>query len=55
MDDNIIQWFDPEELARTSLNQFMLYTDPYASSPWGWYVLKEFHKKITAVLEQVER
>lgn len=55
MDDKIVQWFNPEELARTSLNQFMLYTDPYANSPGGAYVLKDFHKKITSVLEKVER
>ena len=48
-------WFDPEELAKNSLSQFMLYTDPYAHSPWGWYVLKEFHKKIINILEKVEK
>lgn len=52
---DILQWFNPEKLARDSLAQFMLYTDPFANSPWGWYVLKEFHRKIINVLEKVER
>jgi len=55
MTDNILKDFNPEKLARDNLTQFMLYTDPYAHSPWGWYVLKEFHRKIIEAFERVER
>ena len=53
--DNLLKDFDPEALAREQLAYFLLYTDPYAQSPTGWYVIKEFHRKIINAFERVEK
>lgn len=53
--DNLIKDFNPEELAKSKLSYFLLYTDPYAHSPNWSYVIKEFHRKIINAFERVER
>lgn len=53
--DYLVNNFDEKQLARDNLKMFMLYTDPYAQSPWWAYVLQDFHRKIIDVLEKVEK
>ena len=53
--DNLVKNFDEKALAKDSLKMFMLYTDPFANSPWWAYILQPFHRKIIEVLEKVEK